>query len=340
MERKNINVASQDAKLGITFVSAMLVICPSMVVSILFTSYLFLLMSPILTITGSDSTGLSGIQADVRTMASLGATAATALTCLTVQTTLGIQEFFDVPASIVEGQMEAIFNDVAPDVVKVGLIRSQAVLNAVVDSLQRHRPRHVVYDPVFLSSRGEALVPLSLRQMIVERLLPLCTYVVEQRQQGHTPMHGLSNAMASAVCVFLNQGQPLPLAIAHANDYVDTLVVRSMGLTSRSSMLYNDFLSQLSSHLYAHSDVAYYASRLNVSTRYLGQVCRRVAGKAPKTIIDEQLLRQTQVQLATTQQSMQQIAAALGYSSQAHLTKFFKKMTGTTPSQYRKERLP
>lgn len=292
---------------------------------------------PILTITGSDSTGLSGVQADIRTITSLGASAATALTCLTVQTTLGIQEFFDVPASIVEGQMEAIFNDAAPEVVKVGLIRSESVLESVIGSLQRHRPRHVVYDPVFLSTKGEALVPVKVRKLVAEKLLPLCTYVIDRRREVLPNMHGMSNAMASAVCVYLNEGMPLDAAVAQARQYVGTLVARSLDTNTRSSILYNDFLALLSQHLHTHSDVTFYAGQLNVSPRYLGQVCRKVASKSSKTIIDEHLLHDIEVLLTTTTLTVQQIAMQTGFRSQAHLTKFFRKMKDTTPTAYRKE---
>ena len=70
----------------------------------------------ILTITGSDSTGGSGVQADIRTISELGGYAVSAITSITVQNTLGIQEFFDIPAEIVSGQIEAIMNDVQPDI--------------------------------------------------------------------------------------------------------------------------------------------------------------------------------------------------------------------------------
>ena len=295
---------------------------------------------PILTITGSDSTGQSGVQADIRTITSLGGTAATALTCLTVQSTAGIQQFFDVPAPIVEGQMEAIFNDVAPSVVKVGLIRSRSVLDVVVDGLRRHHPRHVVYDPVFLSTRGEALVPTVLRTAITDELLPLCTYVVDRHRLSLPPMHGLWNTLASAVCVYLNEGATLAAAEEQALCYVKTLVARSEGKTSRTTMLYNDFLTLLTRHLNDHRDVAFYADRLNVSARYLGQVCRRIAEKSPKAIIDEQLLGQVQLLLTTTANTMQQIAGQLGFSSQAHLAKFFRKMCGMTLTQYRNDYTP
>ena len=79
----------------------------------------------ILTITGSDSTGGSGVQADIKTISALGGYAVSAITSITVQNTLGIQEFYDIPADIVAGQIEAIVNDVQPSVIKVGLIRDR-----------------------------------------------------------------------------------------------------------------------------------------------------------------------------------------------------------------------
>ena len=73
----------------------------------------------ILTITGSDGTGGSGVQADIRFISRLGGVAASAITSITVQNTLGIQEFYDLPASIVRQQVEAIINDLQPQVVKL-----------------------------------------------------------------------------------------------------------------------------------------------------------------------------------------------------------------------------
>ena len=102
----------------------------------------------VLSITGSDSTGGSGVQADIWAMASLGTRTATAITSITVQSTLGIQSFFDLPASVVSGQMEAIFNDEEPSVVKIGMLRRPDVVEAVADMLRRYRPKHIIYDPV------------------------------------------------------------------------------------------------------------------------------------------------------------------------------------------------
>ena len=74
------------------------------------------------------------MQADIRTIAEWGGYAVSAITSITVQNTLGIQEFFDIPAEIVSGQIEAIMNDMQPDIVKIGMIRRVETLNVVIDA--------------------------------------------------------------------------------------------------------------------------------------------------------------------------------------------------------------
>ena len=86
----------------------------------------------ILTITGSDPTGESGIQADIKYISELGLTAVSAITTITLQNTLGIQEFHDLPAGVVGGQIEAIVNDVQPKVVKIGMMRRVETIQTVV----------------------------------------------------------------------------------------------------------------------------------------------------------------------------------------------------------------
>ena len=112
-------------------------------------------LKTILTITGSDSTGGSGVQADIRTIAALGGYAVSAVTSVTVQNTLGIQAFYDLPAEIVRGQIEAIINDMQPDTVKVGMIRTIETLAVVVDALLKYCPHHIIYDPIVTASNGD-----------------------------------------------------------------------------------------------------------------------------------------------------------------------------------------
>ena len=95
----------------------------------------------ILTITGSDGTGGSGIQADIRCISELGGTVTSVVTSITVQNTLGIQEFYDLPAPIVREQIEAIFNDLQPQVVKVGLMRNIEVVEVVAEMIRKYLVR-------------------------------------------------------------------------------------------------------------------------------------------------------------------------------------------------------
>ena len=313
----------------------------------------------ILTITGSDSTGGSGVQADIRTISELGGYAVSAITSITVQNTLGIQEFFDIPAEIVSGQIEAIMNDIQPSIVKVGMIRRVETLEVVIDALTKYRPDYIIYAPAIWSSNGDALMTEDVVSQIRYRLLPLCSVVVARKKENdiilqdtkllrmaegngmqvflldNANSHGLTNRFSSALAVYLNQGKKMEDALAMAQDFINVELTRESNLQGRSSELYNQFISQVNNFCRTYSDVHFYADQLNVSSRYLAQVTRRISGKTPKAIIDEYIVKEIERELSTTTHTVQEIANTFGFSSQAHLTKFFKKMRGITPSAFR-----
>ena len=83
-----------------------------------------------------------------------------------------------------------------------------------------------------------------------------------------------------------------------------------------------------------YADVAFYAEQLNVSPRYLGQVTRRIATRSPKAIIDERIVQEICLLLGHANMSLKEVASQLGFSSQAHLSRFFKKHKGVSPSAY------
>lgn len=316
-------------------------------------------IQPILTITGSDSTGGSGVQADIRTISELGGYAASAITSITVQNTLGIQAFFDVPAEIVSGQIEAIMNDIQPSIVKVGMIRRVETLEVVIDALTKYRPDYIIYAPAIWSSNGDALMTEDVVSQIRYRLLPLCSVVVARKKENdiilqdtkllrmaedngmkvflldNANSHGLTNRFSSALAVYLNQGKKMEDALAMAQDFINVELTRESNLQGRSSELYNQFISQVNNFCRTYSDVHFYADQLNVSSRYLAQVTRRISCKTPKAIIDEYIVKEIERELSTTTHTVQEIANTFGFSSQAHLTKFFKKMRGVTPSAFR-----
>ena len=319
-------------------------------------------IQPILTITGSDSTGGSGVQADIRTISELGGYAVSAITSITVQNTLGIQAFFDIPPEIVSGQIEAIMNDIQPSIVKVGMIRRVETLEVVIDALTKYRPDYIIYAPAIWSSNGDALMTEDVVSQIKYRLLPLCSVVVARKKEndiilqdtkllrmaeGHgmqvflldnANSHGLTNRFSSALAVYLNQGNKMEEALGMAQDFINVELTRESNLQGRSSELYNQFISQVNNFCRTYSDVHFYADQLNVSSRYLAQVTRRISGKTPKAIIDEYIVKEIERELSTTTHTVQEIANTFGFSSQAHLTKFFKKMKGVTPSAFRQQK--
>lgn len=316
----------------------------------------------ILTITGSDSTGESGVQADIRTITSLGCTAVSAITSVTLQNTLGIQEFYDLPATVVGGQIEAIVNDVQPQAVKIGMIRRTETLEVIVKALHRYTPQFVIYDPVLFSSRGDRLMGEDVLEQIRAQLFPLSTAIIVNQheaqqilgdkywmtgvsgdnkqiiitQQLPSNSHGLANGFSSSLAVYLCQGLPMKEAVDKAHEYSRHQLSTTPTLQGRGSQLYNDFIRLVRQNYARNSDVAYYADQLNVGSAYLGQVCRRIAGRSPKAIIDDCLLKDIEQQLTGTTKNIQEIADSLGFSSQAHLSRFFKNMTGSSPSTFRR----
>lgn len=301
-------------------------------------------MNAILTITGSDSTGGAGIQADIKAISQLGGQALSVVTTLTMQNTLGIQEFYDIPAEVVERQIDAVCDDIMPAVVKVGMIRSVYTLEAVVRCLRRHKPEHVLFSPVVFSSHGEQLLNDELIDRIQTDLLPLCTAVVVRKRDAEyfvseniveaSDHHGRCNELCSTVAVYLSQGMAMDEAVSKAN-YMLPAIEENTEISGRTLSLYRSFMEMQSEHPLNSRDVNYYAMKLNVTSRYLAQVTRKVAGQSPKSIIDSTLFGSVKEMLAT-QQTIQEIAFQLEFSSQAHLSNFFKKMSGMTPTEYRK----
>ena len=95
-------------------------------------------LTPVLTITGSDGTGTSGIQADIKVFEALGIPSVSVITSITVQNTLGIQEFFDLPSNIIEAQIEALVNDTQAKILKLGMIRNVNVLKVICDMISKY----------------------------------------------------------------------------------------------------------------------------------------------------------------------------------------------------------
>ena len=135
----------------------------------------------ILTITGSDSTGGSGVQADIKSITSLGGYAASAITAVVVQDTGGIEHLYDIPAEILDAQLQRVAMDLRPDSVKIGLLRSVEQVETVAALLRKLPSRCVVMDFVIVSTSGARLMEPEVVRAAVRHLFPLCTLVMMRR---------------------------------------------------------------------------------------------------------------------------------------------------------------
>jgi len=114
--------------------------------------------SKILIIAGSDSSGGAGIQADIKTVTSLGSYAMTAITAITSQNTTGVLSIVPIPTSEISKQIEFTSRDIKPDVIKIGMLHSVNVINSVVKSLSKIKIKKIILDPVMVAKGGTKLI--------------------------------------------------------------------------------------------------------------------------------------------------------------------------------------
>lgn len=134
-------------------------------------------MYSVLSIAGSDSSGGAGIQADIKTIQAMGLFAQTAVTAITAQNTLGVTAVHNVPADIVEAQIDAVFADIRPEAVKIGMVSSAEIVHAIAAALAKHNADCVVLDPVMVATSGSALAEGGAVDAMRKALFPLASIV-------------------------------------------------------------------------------------------------------------------------------------------------------------------
>ena len=130
-----------------------------------------------LTIAGSDCSGGAGIQADLKTMTMNGIYAMSAITALTAQNTTGVRAIQESTPEFLRQQIDAVFEDIVPDAVKIGMVSSSELIRVIADRLKVHKARNVVVDPVMVATSGSSLMKTDAVQTLVDELLPLATLV-------------------------------------------------------------------------------------------------------------------------------------------------------------------
>lgn len=134
-------------------------------------------MKTALSIAGSDSSGGAGIQADIKTMTMNGVFAMSAVTALTAQNTTGVRAIMESTPEFLKQQIDAVFEDIYPDAVKIGMVSSSELIEVIVERLRFFQAKNIVVDPVMVATSGSSLMKTEAVETLIRELLPLASLV-------------------------------------------------------------------------------------------------------------------------------------------------------------------
>lgn len=148
-------------------------------------------MKKVLTIAGSDSSGGAGIQADIKTIAAHKMYAMSAITALTAQNTTGVTATLEADAEFVGQELDAVFTDIYPDAVKIGMVSNSEIIEMIARKLKQYEVKNLVVDPVMVATSGARLVKESAVDTMKQQLFPLATVITPNIPEteilsGHT----------------------------------------------------------------------------------------------------------------------------------------------------------
>ena len=134
-------------------------------------------MKTALSIAGSDCSGGAGIQADLKTMTMNGVFAMSAITALTAQNTTGVRAILEVNPEFLAQQIDAVFEDIRPDAVKIGMVASSGLIETIAERLRFWKAENIVVDPVMVATSGARLMEEAAVETLKRELLPMATLV-------------------------------------------------------------------------------------------------------------------------------------------------------------------
>ncbi|ROR29374.1 hydroxymethylpyrimidine/phosphomethylpyrimidine kinase [Mobilisporobacter senegalensis] len=134
-------------------------------------------MKKILTIAGSDCSGGAGIQADIKTITAHKMYAMSVVTALTAQNTTGVYGVFDMTPEFVEKQLDAIFTDIIPEAVKIGMVSNKEIIEIMSRKLEEYKISNIVLDPVMISTSGSKLLSDDGMKALIDRLFPIASII-------------------------------------------------------------------------------------------------------------------------------------------------------------------
>ncbi len=146
------------------------------------------MLTSALTIAGFDGSGGAGLQADLKTFSALGCYGMSVLTALPIQNTCGVRNCFNLPLAAIEEQLDAIFSDIAPNAIKIGMLLNQEIVHLVAEFLAKHAPNiPIILDPVMVAKSGDYLLLPEAIDTLKQELIPQVTLITPEQRQLELP---------------------------------------------------------------------------------------------------------------------------------------------------------
>lgn len=202
------------------------------------------MMRSALTIAGSDSSGGAGIQADIKAMTMNGVFATSAITAITAQNTCGVRAVQLVTEDLLAQQIDAVYEDIRPDAVKLGMMPTAGLAHVTAERLAAHNAGRVVVDPVMVATSGDRLADANAATIIADALLPLATLVTpnisEAEALARMPINDQEDMLRAAMAIESAYGCSILVKGGHATgDADDLLLIEGSPLWLRAPRINN-----------------------------------------------------------------------------------------------------
>lgn len=188
-------------------------------------------MRAVLSIAGSDSSGGAGIQADLKTITCLGEYGMTVLTALTAQNTMGIGGVEAVSVSMVQAQMDEVFQDIRPEAAKLGMIATPDIMEAVCKKLIYYKAENIVVDPVMVATSGGTLMENRTVQTLKDKLIPLADVITPNIKEAEVlsgmEIHGKLDMEQAAEKIAQYYSGAILIKGGHLRDSADDLLYQN-----------------------------------------------------------------------------------------------------------------
>ncbi len=185
-------------------------------------------MKTALTIAGSDSSGGAGIQADLKAMTMNGVFAMSAITALTAQNTTGVSGIYEVSPAFLAQQIDAVFTDIRPCAVKIGMVSSAPLIETIAERLRFYKAENIVVDPVMVATSGSDLIASDAVRTLCRELFPLSALITPNRHEAEVlaemAIHSRDDMVRAAQTIAGRYGCNVLLKGGHSDTDADDLL--------------------------------------------------------------------------------------------------------------------